>query len=140
MIKMCLLLVIRSANIDRPMPIEEHKTVEYHELYLPDQNIHVIDCASKFIEVLDKINDELSNAHLTVVGLDCEWKPELTSDKSDLASIQFATIDAVHIFHIPQLQPIENFKINWEEFSMNIFSNINIIKLGKCIKRTSNVI
>lgn len=116
------------------MSFEEHKTVECHELSLPDQQIHIIDCASKFIQFLDIINDELCNAHLTILGLDCEWKPELTCDKSDLASIQIATIDAIYIFHMPQLRPAENFKIHWEEFSMNIFSNINILKLGKCIK------
>lgn len=122
------------------MPTEKYTNVKYHELSLPDQKIHVIDCASKFIGVLDKINDEISNHHLTVVGLDCEWKPELTCNKSDLASIQFATPDAVYIFHIPQLQPVENFKINWEEFSISIFSNTNILKLGKFIKFTLNAI
>lgn len=63
--------------------------------------------------------------------MDCEWKPEFTSDKSDLASIQLATIDSVYIFHLPQLQPAENYRLHWQEFSMNIFCNINILKLGK---------
>ncbi|XP_022165293.1 exonuclease mut-7 homolog [Myzus persicae] len=119
-----------SAGIDRSIPTEEYNTTEYHDLSLPDKQIHIIDCASKFNEFLDKINIELFDAHLDVFGLDCEWKPELTSDKSDLASIQLATIDSIYIFHLPQLQPAESFKLHWQEFSMNIFSNINILKLG----------
>jgi len=126
-----ILLIDRSAGIDRSIPTKEYNTIEYHDLSLPDKQIHIIDCASKFSEFLDKINIELFDAHLNVLGLDCEWKPELTSDKSDLASIQLATIDSIYIFHLPQLQPAENFKLHWQEFSMNIFSNINILKLGK---------
>lgn len=124
-------MVDRSAGIDRSIPTEEYNTIEYHDLLLPDKQIHIVDCASKFNEFLDKINIELFDAHLDVFGLDCEWKPELTSDKSDLASIQLATIDSIYIFHLPQLQPAENFKLHWQEFSMNIFSNINILKLGE---------
>lgn len=120
----------RSADIERPVSIEEDKTTEYHELLLSDKQIHIIDCVSKFNEFLDKINVELFDAHLNVLGLDCEWKPELTRDKSDLASIQLATSDSVYIFHLPQLQPAESFNFHWQEFSMNIFSNINILKLG----------
>lgn len=113
------------------MPLEEYATIEYHELSLSEKQIHIIDCASKFNEFLDKINVELFDTNLNIFGLDCEWKPELTRDKSDLASIQLATVDSVYIFHLPQLQPAENFKAHWHEFSMNIFSNINILKLGK---------
>ncbi|XP_025200796.1 exonuclease mut-7 homolog [Melanaphis sacchari] len=119
-----------SAGIDRPLPTEEFNTTEYHDLSLPDKQIHIIDCASKFNEFLDKINIELFDANLDVFGLDCEWKPEFTSDKSDLATIQLATIDSIYIFHLPQLQPAESFKLHWQEFSMNIFCNINILKLG----------
>lgn len=115
------------------MPSEEYNTMDYHELFLPEKQIHIIDCASKFNKFLDKVNIELFDAHLDVLGLDCEWKPELTRNKSDLASIQLATIDAIYIFHIPQLQPAENFKLHWQELSMNIFSNKNILKLGKYI-------
>lgn len=93
----------------------------------------MIDCASKFIEFLDKINVEMFDAHVNILGLDCEWKPELTSEKSNLASIQLATLNDIYIFHLPQLQPVDNFKVMWEEFAMNIFSNINILKLGKYI-------
>jgi len=124
-------LIDRSAGIDRPIPTEEYNTAEYHDLTLPDKQIHIIDCASKFNEFLDKINIELFDVHLDILGLDCEWKPEFTSDKSDLASIQLATIDSVYIFHLPQLQPAESFRLHWQEFSMNIFCNINILKLGK---------
>jgi len=127
---MCVLFVDRSVGVERPMPAEESKTIEYHELLLSDKQIHVVDCVSKFNEFLDKINIELFDAHLNVLGLDCEWKPELTRDKSDLASIQLATIDTIYIFHLPQLQPAENFNFHWQEFAMNIFSNINILKLG----------
>jgi len=128
---MCgVLLVNRSAGIVRPMPTEDTRTLEYHELLLSDKQIHIIDCVSKFNEFLDKINIELFDGHLNVLGLDCEWKPELTRDKSDLASIQLATIDAIYIFHLPQLQPAENFNFHWLEFAMIIFSNINILKLG----------
>jgi len=126
-----LYIINRSAGIDRPIPTEEYNTTEYHDLSLPDKQIHIIDSASKFNEFLDKINIELFDAHLDVFGLDCEWKPEFTSDKSDLASIQLATIDSIYIFHLPQLQPAESFRLHWQEFSMNIFCNINILKLGK---------
>lgn len=129
---MYLLLVNRSATPFelKPMPSEDFKT-EYYELSLSDKQIHIIDCPSKFNEFLDKINVELFDAHLDVLGLDCEWKPELTRDKSDLASIQLATVNAIYIFHIPQLQPAESYKLHWQEFAMNIFSNINILKLGE---------
>lgn len=123
---MCVLLIDRSANIEKSIP-----TTEYYELSLPDVQIHIIDCASKFNEFLDKINVEMFDGHLSVLGLDCEWKPELTRDKSDLASLQLATTDAIYIFHLPQMQPAEEFKLHWQEFSMNIFSNINILKLGE---------
>lgn len=134
---MYLLLVDRSAAIERSIPTEDFNFMEYHELSLPDQQIHIIDSVSKFDEFLDKINIELYDANFDILGLDCEWKPELTRDKSDLASIQLATINAVYIFHLPQLQPAEHFKLHWQEFSMNIFSNTNILKLGKCIKLMS---
>lgn len=124
-------LIDRSAGIDRSIPTEEQNSTMYHELSLPDKQIHIVDSESKFNEFLDKINIELYDAHMDVFGLDCEWKPELTSDKSDLASIQLATIDSIYIFHLPQLQPAESFKLHWQEFSMNIFSNINKLKLGK---------
>lgn len=127
-----VLLANRSASLVKSVPAEEECTVrEYHELSLPDRQIHIIDCVSKFDEFLDIINVQLFDAQLDVFGLDCEWKPELTSDKSDVASIQLATIDNIYIFHVPQLQPIEHFKLHWQEFAMNIFSNINILKLGK---------
>lgn len=129
-----MLLVNRSATIDRSIPMEDYKFMEYHELSLPDQQIHIIDSVSKFDEFLDKINVELYDANFDVLGMDCEWKPELTCDKSDLASIQLATRNAIYIFHLPQLQPVEHFKLHWEEFSMNIFSNTNILKLGMCLK------
>lgn len=129
-----MLLVYRSAAIDRSISTDDYKLMDYHELSLPDQQIHIIDSVSKFDDFLDKINVELYDAHFDILGLDCEWKPELTSDKSDLASIQLATINAIYIFHLPQLQPAENFKLHWQEFSMNIFSNTNILKLGKCMK------
>ncbi|VVC33796.1 Ribonuclease H-like domain,3'-5' exonuclease domain,Mut7-C RNAse domain [Cinara cedri] len=119
-----------SAAVEKSLPFEENSTVEYHELSLSEKQIHIIDCGSKFNEFLDKINVELFDTHLNVLGLDCEWKPELTRNKSDLASIQLATVDSIYIFHIPQLQPAEHFKLHWHEFSMNIFSNINILKLG----------
>lgn len=118
----------------------EYKSFEYHELVLPDKQIHLIDCASKFDNFLNKINIELFDANLNVFGLDCEWKPELTRDKSDLASIQLATIDAIYIFHLPQLQPTESFKLHWQEFAMNIFSNVNILKLGKYMHYSSYLI
>uniref|UniRef100_A0A2S2QUZ9 Putative exonuclease mut-7 n=1 Tax=Sipha flava TaxID=143950 RepID=A0A2S2QUZ9_9HEMI len=119
-----------SATIDRSIPMEDYKFMEYHELSLPDHQIHIIDSVSKFDEFLDKINVELYDANFDILGLDCEWKPELTCDKSDLACIQLATRNAIYIFHLPQLQPAEHFKLHWEEFSMNIFSNTNILKLG----------
>lgn len=130
-----LLLFDRSATPFelRSMPSEDFKT-EYYELSLPDKQIHIIDCPSKFNEFLDKINVELFDAHLDLLGLDCEWKPELTCDKSDLASIQLATANAIYIFHLTQLQPAESYKLHWQEFAMNIFSNINILKLGEYIK------
>lgn len=123
-----MLLVDRSASIEKSMP-----TTEYYELPLPDKQIHIIDCTSKFNEFLDKINAEVFDGNLSVLGLDCEWKPELTRDKSDLASLQLATTNAIYIFHLPQIRPAEKFKLHWQEFSMNIFSNINILKLGQCI-------
>jgi len=129
-----VLFLNRSASIEKSFLTEEYNTIEYHELSLSDKQIYIVDSASKFGEFLDKINIELCDANLHVFGLDCEWKPELTRDKSDLASIQLATIDAIYIFHLPQLQPTECFKLHWQEFSMNIFSNRNILKLGKLIK------
>lgn len=128
-----VLLIYSSAGNERSIPSEEYNTIDYHELSLSEKQIHIIDCASKFNKFLDKVNIELFDAHLDVLGLDCEWKPELTRNKSDLASIQLATIDDIYIFHIPQLQPAENFKLHWQELSMNIFSNKNILKLGKFI-------
>lgn len=130
---MFIFLIIRSAGVERSMPFEEYTTIEYHELSLSEKQIHIIDCGSKFNAFLDKINIELFDTHLNVLGLDCEWKPELTRDKSDLASIQLATVDSIYIFHIPQLQPAENFMSHWHEFSMYIFSNTNILKLGRTI-------
>lgn len=129
-----LLFVNRSATSFelRSMPSEDLKT-EYYELSIPEKKIHIIDCPSKFIEFLDTINVEFFDTHLGVLGLDCEWKPELTRNKSDLASIQLATANAIYIFHLPQLQPPESYKLHWQEFAMNIFSNINILKLGKYI-------
>lgn len=130
-----LLFNIRSATPFelRSMPSEDFKT-EYYELSMPEKHIHIIDCSSKFNEFLDKVNVELFDAHLDILGLDCEWKPELTRDKSDLASIQLATANAIYIFHLPQLQPSESYKLHWQEFAMNIFSNVNILKLGKYIQ------
>lgn len=105
--------------------------MEYHDLTLHDKQIHIIDSALKFDEFLNKINVELFDAHLDILGMDCEWKPELSREKSDLASIQLATINAIYIFHLPQLRPYDNFKEMWKEFAMNIFSNLNILKLGE---------
>lgn len=121
----------RSAGAERSIPFEDYQITEYYELSLADKQIHIIDSASKFSEFLDKINVGLFEANFDVLGLDCEWKPELTHHKSDLASIQLATVDAIYIFHLPQLQPAEHFKLYWQEFAMNIFSNINVLKLGK---------
>lgn len=132
------MFVNRSADLAKTLTIEEkYESTVYYELTLPDTQIHIIDSLSKFNEFLDKINVQLFDTHLDVFGLDCEWKPELTCNKSDLASIQLATIDSIYIFHLPQLQPTENFKLHWQEFAMNIFSNINILKLGKSKKHLS---
>lgn len=122
----------RSAGVERSIPFEDYPITEYHDLSLLDKQIHIIDSESKFSQFLEKIIAGMFDAHLDVMGLDCEWKPELTHTKSDLASIQLAFVDAIYIFHLPQLQPVENFKFYWQEFAMHIFSNINLLKLGKC--------
>ncbi|XP_050548408.1 exonuclease mut-7 homolog isoform X2 [Daktulosphaira vitifoliae] len=116
--------------VDQPLVTNDVTTFDYYELSLSEKDIYIIDSTSRFDEFLDKINKTFDDGCSNFVGLDCEWKPELTSEKSDLASIQLATNNGIYIFHIPQLQPAENYRLYWQEFSMNIFSNINILKLG----------
>ncbi|XP_050424575.1 exonuclease mut-7 homolog [Adelges cooleyi] len=117
------------ADVLPTVPTYEFKT-EYHELTLSENDIYIVDSKPKFNAFLEKINVASFDGLFDVIGLDCEWKPELTSEKSDLASIQLAINNAIYIFHIPQLQPAESYKLHWQEFSMNIFSNMNVLKLG----------
>lgn len=124
-------VIFRIVDLNGIMPNENN--VVYHKLLLPENQVHMVDSMEKFDEFLDKLNSEFFDKHLNILGLDCEWKPQVLGTVKTLATIQLATIDSIYIFHIPQLQPTALFKLQWETFAKKIFENKDVVKLGICL-------
>lgn len=67
---------------------------------------------------------------MTIVGIDCEWKPSFGIHKNELALMQIATRKTVYIFDIVQLG-CGSLEHLWQEMDKFFFNNNNILKLGK---------
>jgi ribonuclease D len=64
-----------------------------------------------------------------IVGLDSEWKPFFGTKKNELALIQIASLEQVHILDVCSLGlKCPNL---WNKLGLTLFANENIIKLGK---------
>jgi ribonuclease D len=64
-----------------------------------------------------------------MVGIDSEWKPFFGTKKNELALIQIASREKVHILDVCSLG-LKYPKL-WEDLGFILFANENIIKLGK---------
>jgi ribonuclease D len=64
-----------------------------------------------------------------MVGIDSEWKPFFGTKKNELALIQIASREQVHILDVCSLG-LKYPKL-WIELGRNLFGNENVIKLGK---------
>jgi ribonuclease D len=64
-----------------------------------------------------------------MVGIDSEWKPYFGTRRNELALIQIASKDQVHILDVCNLgSKCPNL---WRDLGLILFANENIIKLGK---------
>jgi ribonuclease D len=66
-----------------------------------------------------------------MVGIDSEWKPFFGTKKSELALIQIASREQVHILDVCSLG--SKYPKLWNELGLTLFANADIIKLGKYI-------
>jgi ribonuclease D len=64
-----------------------------------------------------------------IVGIDSEWKPFFGTKKNELALIQIASLEQVHILDVCSLG-LECPNL-WNKLGIILFANENIIKLGK---------
>jgi len=66
-----------------------------------------------------------------MVGIDSEWKPFFGTKKNELALIQIASREQVHILDVCSLG-LKYPKL-WNKLGCTLFANENIIKLGKYV-------
>jgi ribonuclease D len=72
-----------------------------------------------------------------VVGVDSEWKPYFGTRRNELALIQIASRDQVHILDVCNLgSKCANL---WIDLGLTLFANENIIKLGKHLYLTNKL-
>jgi len=64
-----------------------------------------------------------------MVGIDSEWKPFFGTKKNELALIQIASKERVYILDVCSLGL--KYPERWNELEHTLFTNENIIKLGK---------
>ncbi|XP_069688373.1 exonuclease mut-7 homolog isoform X2 [Periplaneta americana] len=96
--------------------------IVYHTLPLPYDNIVLIDSERKFERFLDFLKD------VSMVGIDSEWKPYFGTKRNELALIQIASKEKVHILDVCSLG--SRCPHLWHELGQLLFSNENIVKLG----------
>lgn len=96
--------------------------IQYHKLALPRSSIVVVDTEESFEQFLHYIKD------VPMVGIDTEWKPYFGTRKNELALIQIASREQVHILDVCNLG--SKCPDLWNDLGLTLFANENIIKLG----------
>jgi ribonuclease D len=72
-----------------------------------------------------------------MVGIDSEWKPYFGTRRNELALIQIASREQVHILDVCSLgSKCPNL---WNDLGLTLFGNENIIKLGKHLYLTDQL-
>jgi ribonuclease D len=72
-----------------------------------------------------------------MVGIDTEWKPYFGTRKNELALIQIASREQVHILDVCNLG--SKCPDLWNDLGLTLFANENIIKLGNYLYLTNRL-
>lgn len=103
---------------------ETNSSTKYHQLKLPESEIHLINNILDFNNFLESFVK-----NVVICGIDCEWKPCMRIRKCELALIQIATFEAIYIIDVLNLVPLLP-DSSWGTFVDNIFMNTELLKIG----------
>ncbi|XP_022820683.1 exonuclease mut-7 homolog [Spodoptera litura] len=111
-------------NWDTPGDDASQTPQEYYKLGLQEDQITIIDTGEKFYDLM--ISDIVKSS---IVSIDCEWKPSFGATQSQVALIQIATTNKVHLIDTLQLNKPEYISF-WYTFHKSFLDNAEIIKVG----------
>ncbi|CAH1644902.1 unnamed protein product [Spodoptera littoralis] len=111
-------------NWDTPGDDASQTPQEYYKLCLQEDQITIIDTGEKFYDLM--ISDIVKSS---IVSIDCEWKPSFGATQSQVALIQIATTNKVHLIDTLQLNKPEYISF-WYTFHKSFLDNAEIIKVG----------